>query len=306
MSLPSTVATLPDPIIVIFIRFNFGKMNIQQKLAIAFIRKKLQLLYLISPQQAGKEAFRLFCTPVKPKKLIEANLFKEAEKLVLDIEHKKIRGFRIQQAGDKTVLLLHGFSSTLHRFEKYAEGFIKKGYSVIAFDAPAHGASEGTTVNALDYKNLIKEIFHRYGPVHGIVAHSFGGIAVSLALEEIPHDENLKLVLIAPATETSSAIDGAFKFLNIKNAGIRKTMDDMIYQISGKNTEWFSVRRAVKNIRANILWFHDEDDDVTPLVDALKVKNDNPPNISFIITKGLGHQRIYRDAEVRKQILEFI
>ena len=62
----------------------------------------------------------------------------------------------------------------------------------------------------------------------------------------------------------------------------------------------------MKHIRAKVLWVHDEDDDTTPLKDVLKVKAENYPNIEFLITKGLGHRRIYRDNKVTKTIVDFL
>jgi len=62
----------------------------------------------------------------------------------------------------------------------------------------------------------------------------------------------------------------------------------------------------VKNIKAGILWAHDEEDSVTPLADALKVKEKNYPNVKFVITKGLGHTQIYRDEKIIKTIVDFL
>lgn len=53
--------------------------------------------------------------------------------------------------------------------------------------------------------------------------------------------------------------------------------------------EYLSIRRAVQNIKAGILWLHDEQDDTTPYRDAEQVKNDHHPHIQFIISSGLGH-----------------
>jgi hypothetical protein len=39
---------------------------------------------------------------------------------------------------------------------------------------------------------------------------------------------------------------------------------------------------------------------------VLRIKQENLPNIKFVITKGLGHRRIYRDANVGKAIVSFI
>ena len=65
--------------------------------------------------------------------------------------------------------------------------------------------------------------------------------------------------------------------------------------LGGHSLEWYSVGRAIKNINAQVLWLHDEDDDQTPVRDALKVKKKILANVKFLITKGLGHSNIYND-----------
>lgn len=281
-------------------------MKLAQRLAISYIRTKFRLLSLISPRKTALAAFQLFCTPYNKSRKQRTPIFDEAELLNFEYEHFSISGFRWKNPGKLRVLILHGFSSSVYNFDKYIQAFQKKGYEVLAFDAPAHGHSSGKTVNAVQYAGAIKKIMELYGPVNGFVSHSFGGLAVTLALETTQLIEQVKIVLIAPATETTSAVDGAFNMLRLKNESVRKEFDEVIYRTSGKKTEWFSVRRAVCNIKASILWIHDEDDDVTPVSDALKVKEDNHPNINFVITKGLGHHKIYRDALIRDMVIDFI
>jgi pimeloyl-ACP methyl ester carboxylesterase len=281
-------------------------MKLQKKLAFGYIRAKLNLLSFINKRLAGEKAFELFCTPLVRYNGNGSELFLKSERLAFELNGKMIRGFRCNHPGQKTALILHGFSSTCHKFDRYAADLVKKGYEVLAFDAPAHGASEGKTVHALEYSRMIQQVVALYGPVQSYIGHSFGGMAASLALEELPHDEHTKLVLIAPATETSSAIESAFAMLGLKNPAVRKALDDVIAGISGKDTQWFSIRRAITNIRASVLWVHDEADDITPLKDALQVKAADHANVEFYITKGLGHQKIYRDAAVRERIIRFL
>jgi len=279
-------------------------MKLTQKLGLAYTTTKFRVISLVSKRKAAEQAFRLFCTPfARTKRKVEA---KNAEALHFTVNNYTIKGHRWNHPQSKKALLLHGFSSAAHKFENYVAPLVKKGYEVLAFDAPAHGDSSGTTVNAVEYSAMIKKVIELYGPVESFIAHSFGGIALSLAMEDIAHDASTKIVFIAPATETTSAVDGAFAMLKIKDAAVRKQFDNIIFEVSGKPTEWFSIRRAVKNISANILWVHDEDDDVTPLSDALKVKADNHSHIQFVITKGLGHRKIYHDAAVKKAIEDFL
>ena len=281
-------------------------MNVQKNLAIRFFRTKLNLLSLVSKQRAGSEAFRLFCTPLTRYKGKQAEVFRMGEPLEFELNGKKIKGFRCNSGGTKRILILHGFASSCHKFDKYATALIKKNYEVLAFDAPAHGASEGKTVHALEYSEMIHQIDKLYGPLNGFLAHSFGGIAVSLALEQMKHDHQTRLVLIAPATETESAIDGAFQILGIRKPVVRQCLNEHIYRISGQLPSWFSIRRAMKNIKASVLWIHDEDDKITPISDVLKVKEDNLSQIEFMLTRGLGHQKIYRDTTVKNAILNFL
>jgi esterase/lipase len=286
-------------------------MKLTQRLAIGYIQTKFKVLTIVSKKKAAEKAYELFSTPfLRSKKKADP---KHAESLHFTLHmpgsrNKKIaiRGYRWNHPMQHKVLILHGFGSAAHKFEHYVAPLVKKGYEVLAFDAPAHGESEGTTTNAIEYSKMITEVITRYGPVQGFIAHSFGGIALSLAMEDMPHDEKMRIVFIAPATETTTAVDGAFTMLKLKDKAVRAEFEKIILQVSGKPTTWFSMKRIMKKMKASILWIHDEEDNITPWSDALKVKEDNHPNINFVTTKGLGHRKIYHDAGIKKEVISFL
>lgn len=279
-------------------------MKYTQRLAIKYIQTKFKLLTIISKRKAAEKAFELFCTPFG--KSIPKTLPKNATAISVKLEQKTIKGYLWNSTGSKTLLILHGFGSAAYKFERYVSPAVKKGYRVLAFDAPAHGLSDGKTTHAVEYSQAIQQIVHQFGKVDTFIAHSFGGIAVCLALENMEHSNETKLVLIAPATETTTAIDKAFEMLKVTNTEVRSQVDTIIFEMGGQPTEWYSINRIVKKLQAQILWLHDEDDDITPLSDAIKVKEHNHPHINFVITKGLGHRRIYHDATVKQIITDFI
>jgi len=281
-------------------------MKLKQKIAIGFIRAKFKMLTLVSKRKAAEKAFDLFSTPFLKSKVRTPTIFEQAEALHFQLNGKKVNGFRWNHPQSHKVLILHGFGSAAHKFHQYISPLIAKGYEVLAFDAPAHGSSEGTRINAVEYADMVVEVLKKYGPVNGFLAHSFGGIALSLAMEKTDHGADTNIALIAPATETRSAVEGAFKMLQIKDAAVRKEFDNIIFEKSGQVTEWFSIKRAMQNIQASVLWIHDEEDDITPFEDALKVKEENFTNIRFIITKGLGHRKIYGDAAIKNEVIEFL
>jgi len=279
-------------------------MKLSQRLAIGYIQTKFKLLRLVSKRKTAEQAFRLFSTPYLRSK--NKTQLQHAEPLNFTLDDLTISGYRWNHPQPKKILILHGFGSAAHKFADYVHPLTEKGYEVLAFDAPAHGNSGGKTTNAVEYSKMIKKVIADFGPITGFIAHSFGGISLSLALEEMEHDPGTKIVFIAPATETTTAVNTAFKMLKLKDEKVRNEFDDIIFEISGKRTEWFSIRRAMHNIKASVLWVHDEDDEITPWADAVKVKEDNHPHINFVLTKGLGHQKIYRDDAIKNIVIEFL
>lgn len=280
-------------------------MKLAQRVAINYLRARFSLLSSISKKKAAQKAFELFCTPQTRNKKKLPPIFKEAEKLKFVFEEIIIAGYRWNHPAEKKLLILHGFESSVINFDHYVRPFIRKGYEVLAFDAPANGRSGGKMISALVYKRFILEVYKRFGPIQSFLAHSFGGLALSLALEEIKHNETLKVVLIAPATDSLSAIDSFFNFLKLDDS-VKEEFENLILQVGNYPSTWYSIGRAVKNINARILWFHDEDDETTPFADALKVKEQNYPHVQFMVTKGLGHSRIYTDNKVKQQVIEFV
>ncbi|MES2882379.1 MAG: alpha/beta hydrolase [Bacteroidota bacterium] len=280
-------------------------MRLAQRLALKYIRTRFSLLSSISKQKAAEKAFELFCTPQSRNKKKLPPVFEKAEKLEFVFEKNIVHGFRLNAGAEKKLLLLHGFESSVINFDKYVNPLIKKGYEILAFDAPAHGRSGGKKIEVMLYKNLIATIDKKFGPVHSFLAHSFGGLAVCLFLEDLPHDANTKLVLIAPATETKRAADNFFNFLKLDDK-LRAPFDKIIKEKGGHAAEWYSIARAAYNIKARVLFLQDTEDELTPLADVTPIINAGHNHFQFIISEGLGHRKIYRDAKSVRAIIEFL
>ena len=281
-------------------------MRLVQRLVLKYIRTKFKILSSISKRRAAEKAFELFCTPQSRNRKKLTAIFEKADKIEFPFEQYTVRGYRWNSAeAGKKALILHGFESSVVNFDRYIKPLVKKGYQVLAFDAPAHGRSTGKKITLLTYQNLVRYIWKQYGPIDAFIAHSFGGLTLSLLLEEIPHSSSTKVVLIAPAAETKTAIDNFFKFLQLEN-GVREEFDKLIEQMGGKPPEWYSVSRAAPKLKAQVLFLQDKDDHMTPLSDVQPIMDKNYSNFHFVISEGLGHRRIYRDNQSFKKIMEFL
>jgi len=284
----------------------FDTMNLRQKIILAYFRIKIRAIQLFSSSAAAKEAYRIFCSPFQADPGNLARVFAGAQKSDFLWNGLNISGYCVNPAGNKKLLLLHGFNSNCNKFSHYVAPAVEKGYCVFAFDAPAHGYSDGKRINGMDYARFIISLSGKFGSFQSFISHSFGGLAVCLALEQMNIPANTKLVLIAPATETTSAVNDAFKKLGINSTRVRDQFNRLILSIAGHPVSWFSVRRAIKNFKADVLWIHDYDDQVTPIKDALAVKDDGHPNIRFIFTHRLGHNKIYRTPEQIAEVMAFL
>lgn len=276
-----------------------------RKFVLQAVRIKLWLLSLLSKKAAARQAFHLFCTPQHRVRGPLPAVFEKAEVLEFPFEGYMVRGYRCNHPAPKKAVILHGFESGVVNFESYVLPLSQKGYEVLAFDAPAHGRSSGRSITVLTYKNMIRHIWEQWGPVDAFISHSFGGLSLALALEEIEHDGHLKVVFIAPAAETVTAIDHFFRILRL-DTNVRKAFDRLIGSMSGKPPEWYSLARLAGHIRAQVLFLQDTDDAMTPLSDVEPIIRKNHPNFRFVISQGLGHRRIYRDAGSMEEIMKFL
>lgn len=279
-------------------------MNVQSWVVKIF-RARLKLLAAISKKRAGNEAFRIFCTPYF-RMAYKETLFENAERLSFRFGSINTVGYRWNKGGDKKLLIVHGFRSATVNFLHFVAPLVEKGYEITTFDAPAHGLSEGKSLNAIAYKDFIASLHQQYGYFDAFLCHSFGGLAVSMNLAELPGNSNIKTVLIAPAANSRQLIELFFKEMRIKDELVHQHFYANIHRLSGKPIEWFSIARCVSTINGPVLWVHDKDDAVTPVKDALDVQQAHPVNFHFLFTSNLGHRRIYRDKDVVSAIINFL
>ncbi|MGV3594562.1 MAG: alpha/beta hydrolase [Sediminibacterium sp.] len=282
------------------------EMKLAQRVVIGYYKTKLRTIGMVSPRLAAEQAFKIFCTPyTKGVHQKEPLVFHKAHPQTFRFEDLEIKGFHWipEKPNGQKVLVVHGFSSYGYKFEKYVQPLLATGFEVFMFDAPAHGLSEGKIINALIYKKFLASIDQRFGKMDAFIAHSLGGLATSLLAEEL--EGKRKLVLIAPATETRTAVQGFYKMFKIKEP-VRQEFEQMIERMTGKTMDHFSITRVMRNIQLPVLWIHDQQDRICPYADTLPVQKEGHPHIRFYITEGLGHNKIYRDQQVIKHVIGFL
>ena len=280
-------------------------MKLAQKLALGYYRARLRVLAVISPRRAAALAFDLFCTPFRRSDGSEPPVFKKATRLPLRVDGLEVAGYCWNRGQRKRILIVHGFESSALNFAFYINALVESGFEVIGVDAPAHGASAGRQITLPLYVRCIEALVAVTGPPAAAMAHSFGGLALMHYLETAPVANTCRTALLAPATETLSAVKSLFRLLHLSEA-LRPAFDEVSRQRGYKPYDYYSIRRILTNIHPPVLWVHDEEDEITPLADVRPLIAEAPANIEFMLTRGWGHRRIYREAEVQQKVISFL
>jgi pimeloyl-ACP methyl ester carboxylesterase len=282
------------------------------RLAIQYYSTQLRVMAFISNKWAAKKAVEIFIKPHPAPKLKDPPTFINATPLQLTSGGLQLAGYEWKNMlpNAKKCLIAHGFAGNSRKFDVYVQPLLDNGYSVILYDAPAHGNSEGKLLFALSYATAIKDMVKKHGAFDAYIGHSLGGLSIMLAMEEMawpctPSGDGGKIVLLAPATESTTAADIFFSFLKL-NAGVRKHFNHYVIQLSGHPLEWYSVARILPNSQGKILWVHDKDDVTTPIKDVEPLLENHPTNVEFFITSKLGHSKIYRNKKVVEKVINFL
>jgi len=248
-------------------------------------------------------AFEIFCTPFQKPRPVAPPIFKKSEEFSISVNGFRIWGYKWNENASSKILIVHGFESRAYNFDRYVTPLVKKGYAVYAMDAKAHGKSEGKTITAPETAEMIKVLEDLVGRFDGYICHSFGGISVAIHQELYNHPP-ARLVFLAPATETSTALEKFCSFFRLGKA-LQEEMDNLIFERAGVRAAHYSIKRIIPKISNPVLWIHDENDDITPLSDVKPLIDSKPEHVEFLITKGLGHRKIYKENQVQKKVIDF-
>ncbi|MFW6719487.1 alpha/beta hydrolase [Streptomyces sp. MAR4 CNY-716] len=209
--------------------------------------------------------------------------------------------------GERPVLLVHGWRSRAAHFAPYIEALRAAGYTPVAFDAPAHGASEGRRTTVLEYREIIARLYEEHGRFEAVVAHSLGGSAAFLALRGAAAAD--RLVVVAGVADFDHVVDvfcaGLGLGPRVKTALRRRIEIDMF---PGEHDLWrrFDVTYRPAQITLPILLVHDEKDRMVAAAQADKTAAAYGGQVSMHRTSGLGHVRILADRDVVRTALAFV
>ena len=259
------------------------------------------------PSLAARWAGRLFATPrsiQRPES--EMPYFMSATKRSYEFDGRKIALYEWGQ-GAETVILVHGWGSRGTRLGSLAEPLNRRGFKVVAFDMPAHGDSDGKTTHLPEIVELLAQLHAKYAPVHALVGHSFGGMAVTAALHHHKLTVRRAAVIASPYT-MDYIVESFAQTINITPDVTRRmiaTLNKRLKKFLYINVDDLSPARLVKTLPLPVIVFHDKQDRDVDFEQGVGY-SEGFPNAKFVPTDGLGHRRILKDENVISTLVEFV
>ncbi len=256
----------------------------------------------VAPALMGRWAWRLwFRTRRFPESAAGRRIAGQAGRETLQVDGLPVAIYR--WGAGPVVLFVHGWSGRGSQAAAFVEPLQHAGFQVLAVDAPGHGETPGDSTNILECAAVLQAIEQAYGPLHGAITHSFGGMVLAYAMQ---HGLRVGRVisLSAPAT-VEFLIDGFAQTLDMPPAVVANLRQRMEQRFEDNFWERISMVNNVRDLAVPALVIHDVDDASVPWRQGEMIAA-AWPGARFMKTQGLGHGRILRDHEVVEAAVDFI
>jgi predicted alpha/beta hydrolase family esterase len=263
----------------------------------------LETVWLFWPSIIEKLVHRLFFSPVNYH-------LNDSEKLLLShgkpfqiiVHNKKIQCWRWGKG--PTVILAHGWNGRGVQFQPLIDPMITANFTVITYDAPAHGNSQGKKTNYFEFTDTLRTLWQscKDENVVAVVGHSLGAAALINFISKEKFTKNV--VLFAPPLKIRELL-----FQTFDQHGVPKIVYQNLIQnlepLYGYNLFKDNPAQLIKNIKNDILIIHDKNDKAAPFADSEHAA-ELYDNITLHATVGLGHNRLLNDDSIIKTVLGYL
>ncbi len=233
----------------------------------------------------------------------ESAFLQRGKPFSLHVDGKTVQAWRY--GSGPAIICAHGWASRGARFVNLESSIINAGFSMVIFDAPGHGESEGKTSSFFQMTEAVRALINHLGAdkIAGIFAHSFGAAAVINAMDK----EKLSkpVVLEAPAWDIKYLLDETFRRYGIP----MKLYDNILSGYERKYGYELAIDNPINLVRrvdSPVLILHDRGDRTIKIDQSDRVLKLKKSNIRLITTDNYGHSHIFTNAEYINQAMDFI
>jgi len=201
------------------------------------------------------------------------------------------------------VLCIHGWNGRATQYVELIDRLITSGYSVVGFDAPGHGNSDGNQTTLKQMMDIVGHLQNNHGVFDVIVGHSFGFfVAVNVWRQAI--QPKCFIGISSPADFT--LLLKAF----ISNFGLNKVAAEALANLlkqryNAEELDDISIQSIAREISVPCLLLHAESDNQVPLSEPKKILY-QWQGAELTEVKRCGHSSILRDRKAMDMCVRFL
>ncbi len=250
----------------------------------------------LPPWLSARWAAHLFATPRTFDRTAAEDLF------LLTGRAFRVNGVAAWRWGSgPPVFLMHGWEGRGSQLRAFVEPLVDEGFSVVVFDAPAHGASLGTEATIADFADSLLALERHVGRPAAVIAHSLGTLATLLAVRRGLSASAIVLIAVPSPRERLAYFQDALRLPETVTGKLREIIEHRV------GVSWSDVEgpALAAGLAVPALVVHDRNDkeaqtrNAEATVEALS-------NATLDLTDGLGHRRILSDARAISEVTSFV
>jgi pimeloyl-ACP methyl ester carboxylesterase len=200
------------------------------------------------------------------------------------------------------VLLAHGWNSRGTHWGAFITALVDAGFRAVAVDAPAHGDSPGRQANVFEYGVGLLRMSRQFGPLAGVIGHSFGAGAAVIAVHK---GLNVKRVaLLSGPASLRAVVERWGRRHKLAESDI-PTFVRLVERAVGEPIDGLDIVQIAARLTHPVLVVHDRGDESIPVEDGLAVAS-AWPGAKMLITERYGHGRILIAKEVVREVVDFL
>ncbi len=265
------------------------------------LRRLTAFLERVHPAWTGPLAETLFITPPRHRPSARERAYLQGfAPLDLPFPGGALRAYT--RGEGPLVLLLHGWGGRAGQMRAFASALADAGFRAVALDAPAHGASPGRRASIPHFAAALQAAEAHLGPVHAVIGHSLGGISTLAALADGLRAR--RAVVVAAPAHPRRFYRQLLAHLGVVEARW-PALEAAFEARVGRAWDEVEAPALAARLELPLLLIHDREDREVPLAEA-EATAASHPEARLLVTTGLGHRRILKDAEVVRAAVRFL
>ncbi len=266
-----------------------------------WVRSGVSLASGIAPRATAHMVRRLFFTPppsrVRPE---QTQVLARGRRFDVRTSHGRAAGW-VWGEGEP-VLLIHGWGGQAGQLTPFVEPLLAAGLRPIAIDVPGHGSADRGESSIFHFASAIDAVGDLFGPSAGVVAHSFGAAASTLALSR--GARTARVVFIAPPASFDTFV-GRMRHALGFSSGVERRFRELAEERLSIRFELFEPLYFAPRIDVPLLILHDPADDEVPFEGGEELAR-HWRGARLEALSGLGHYRPLRDPKTIARTVRFL